>query len=55
MPTVKITSGSATVELDANEASIKELCVLALDTLEKAHRTEREVHRVSPAGFGVQP
>jgi hypothetical protein len=56
MPIVKVTSGIATVELDASEISIKELCAQALDTLEKAHRIEREVHRVPPAGFGmIQP
>ena len=52
MPTVKVTAGSATVELDANEISIKELCAQALDTLEKAHKIEREANQTRAANVG---
>lgn len=55
MPTVKIVAGSVSVELDANEISVGELCKQGLETLEKAHEIERAAHAKPAVGFGGHP
>lgn len=45
MPTVKVQAGSAMVELEASEASAKELLQVALDGLKRAHQIEQEASK----------
>lgn len=52
MPTVKVTAGTASVEIEAAEASAKELSELALTTLHKAHLIEKEANAARTAGLG---
>jgi hypothetical protein len=51
MPTVKITAGTASVEIEATEASAKELAELALGTLRSAHQIDVEHTKMAPVGF----
>lgn len=52
MPTVKIVAGNMSIELDANEISVGELCKQGLETLEKAHEIERAANEKRAAGVG---
>ena len=52
MPTIKVTAGTASVEIEATEVSAKELAELALTTLHKAHTIEKEVNAARAADVG---
>lgn len=54
MPSVKVTTSSASVELEANEISAEALCERALKTLKQAHEIEQGANlaRAERAGGG---
>lgn len=52
MPTVKVTVGVATVEIEATEMSAAGMAKLALETLQSAIQMDPEHAKTAPLGFG---
>lgn len=52
MPTVKITSGTVVVEMDANECSIGELTQRAVAAVRDVQQAEREANQARIANIG---
>lgn len=54
MPTVKVTAGTAVVEIEAAEMSAPDMVKLALETLRSAHQIDTEHTKMDTIGFSKE-